>query len=48
MVVVHVGAEADGSNLMIHESAVTNITLEELRGYDFTSLPHKSYKGKML
>lgn len=47
VVAVHVGAAADGSNLMIHESAATNITLEELRSYDFTSLPHKPYKGKM-
>lgn len=47
VVAVHVGAEADGSNLMIHESAAANITLEELRSYDFVSLPHKPYKGKM-
>lgn len=48
VVAVHVGESADcGSNLMIHESAAANITLEELADYDFQTLPYKPYKGKM-
>ena len=48
VVAVHVGRGDGGSNLMIHESAVTNISLEELSSYDFDSLPHTAYQGKML
>ncbi len=48
VVVVHVGQGGDnGSNLMVHESAHTNITLEELADYDFEKMPSNPYKGKM-
>lgn len=45
--VVHVGRGECGSNLMIHESGCTNITLDELSAYDFEGLPFKPYEGKM-
>ena len=45
VVAVHVVGES--SNLMIHESACANITLDELETYDFNALPHKAYEGKM-
>ena len=49
VVAVHVGKGAEnGSNLMVHESSKTNITLEELERYDFNEMPSKPYKGKML
>ncbi len=49
VVTVHVGEDSEnGSNLMVHESAKTNITLEELEHYDFVEMPSKPYKGKMI
>lgn len=45
VVVVQLG---DSSNLMVHEGCRTNISLDELKEYDFTNLPIKSYNGKML
>ena len=36
----------EDSNLMIHESARANITLEELAEYDFENLPKVGYSGK--
>lgn len=45
VVVVQLG---DDSNLMVHEGCHTNITLDDLADYDFTMMPHSSYKGKML
>lgn len=48
IVTVHVGrGEANGSNLMVHESAHANITLDELEDYDFDMMPPKRYSGKM-
>lgn len=44
VVVVHLG---DNSNLMVHEGCHTNITLDELKDYDFVMMPAKDYKGKM-
>lgn len=44
VVVVQLGED---SNLMVHEGCHSNITLEELKTYDFEMLPTKSYKGKM-
>lgn len=44
VVVVQLGED---SNLMVHEGCHSNITLEELKIYDFEMLPTKSYKGKM-
>ena len=44
VVVVQLGED---SNLMVHEGCHSNITLEELRTYDFEMLPAKPYKGKM-
>ena len=44
VVVVQLGED---SNLMVHEGGHSNITLEELKTYDFEMLPAKPYKGKM-
>ena len=44
VVVVQLGED---SNLMVHEGCKSNITLEELKTYDFEMLPTKPYKGKM-
>ena len=44
VVVVHLGED---SNLMIHEGCHTNITLDDLKIYDFNKMPHKPYEGKM-
>lgn len=44
VVVVQLGED---SNLMVHEGCHSNITLEELKMYDFEMLPAKPYKGKM-
>ncbi len=49
VVAVHVGSDPEnGSNLMVHESSRTNITLGELEDYDFELMPSKPYTGKML
>ena len=44
VVAVHTG---DSSNLMVHESAVANIRLDELAAYDFRKLEKIRYSGKM-
>ena len=44
VVVVQLGED---SNLMVHEGCHSNITLEELKTYDFEMLPAKPYNGKM-
>lgn len=44
VVVVQLGED---SNLMVHEGCHSNITLKELKTYDFEMLPAKPYKGKM-
>lgn len=44
LIVVHVG---DDSNLMVHTPAIANLTLEELKDYDFKKLEAIEYKGKM-
>lgn len=44
VVVVQLGED---SNLMVHEGCHSNITLEELKTYDFEMLPTMPYKGKM-
>ena len=44
VVVVHLG---DSSNLMIHEGCHTNITMDELKTYDFDAMPSAPYNGKM-
>ncbi len=44
VVVVHLG---DDSNLMIHEGCHSNIDMNELASYDFKTMPHKPYEGKM-
>lgn len=45
VILVHVG---EISNLMVHEGAHANITLEELKNYDFEELPSSFYTGEML
>lgn len=48
VVAVHIGKDpANGSNLMVHESAHANITLDELATYDFEAMPAKRYRGVM-
>lgn len=44
VIVVQVG---ESSNLMIHEGSHANVTIEELKDYDFKELPSKSYTGEM-
>ena len=44
VVVVQLGED---SNLMVHEGCHSNITLEELKTYDFEMLPANPYKGNM-
>lgn len=44
IVVVQLGKD---SNLMVHEGSHTNITLEELKDYDFDVMPKKAYAGSM-
>ena len=45
VIAVHVLTE--DSNLMVHESARANITLDELEDYDFEALPPKAYEGNI-
>ena len=48
IVAVHVGKDSkNGSNLMVHESAHANISLDELENYDFEMMPSKRYSGIM-
>jgi nucleoside 2-deoxyribosyltransferase len=44
VIVVHVGNE---SNLMVHEGGHANITLNDLKKYDFDKLPSSFYEGAM-
>ena len=44
VVVVHLG---DDSNIRIHEGCHSNIDMNELASYDFKTMPHKPYEGKM-
>lgn len=44
VIVVHVG---ENSNLMVHESAHANLTLDELKDYDFTKFESSFYTGEM-
>jgi nucleoside 2-deoxyribosyltransferase len=45
VILVHVG---ENSNLMVHEGAHANITLEKLKEYDFDELASSFYTGEML
>lgn len=45
VILVHIG---ENSNLMVHEGAHANITLEELKDYDFDRLASSFYTGEML
>ncbi|WP_316571805.1 nucleoside 2-deoxyribosyltransferase [Neobacillus sp. YIM B06451] len=45
VIAVHVG---ENSNLMVHEGAHANITLEELKEYDFDEMASSFYTGPML
>lgn len=45
VILVHIGGN---SNLMVHEGAHANITLEELKDYDFDLLVSSFYSGEML
>lgn len=44
VIVVHVG---EASNLMIHEGSHANVTVKELKEYDFKAMPSKMYTGEM-
>lgn len=43
-IVVHL---SNDSNLMVHEGAHANLTLDELREYDFETMPSSFYEGEM-
>ncbi|KAB2330775.1 nucleoside 2-deoxyribosyltransferase [Cytobacillus depressus] len=45
VILVHLG---ENSNLMVHEGAHANITLEELEDHDFNQLSSSFYSGAML
>ncbi len=45
LVAVHLGEKA---NLMIFESARANISIDEIKTYDFENLPKKDYAGDMI
>ena len=45
VILVHVGTN---SNLMVHEGSHANITLDELKAYDFDQLASSFYTGEML
>ena len=44
VLVVHLGED---SNLMVHEGSHANLTLDELKSYDFDRMPLKGYTGPM-
>ena len=44
VIVVHVG---ENSNLMVHEGAHANLTLEQLENYDFNKMESSFYTGDM-
>lgn len=44
LIVIHVG---ESSNLMVHESAHANLTIDELIDYNFNNLPSSIYTGVM-
>ena len=46
VIAVHIWEE-EISNLMVHCSALANITIEELETYDFENMPEKIYTGAM-
>lgn len=37
----------ENANLMVHRSVKANITMEELKTYDFETMPSKDYEGDM-
>lgn len=45
VITVHLG---EISNLMVTEASHTNLTLEELKQYDFNKLPSSYFKGRMI
>lgn len=44
VITIHVG---NNSNLMVHEGSHANLTLDELKLYDFDMLGSKTYTGEM-
>ena len=47
VILLHVDADAD-SNLMMHCGCRANISLQDLKDYDFGTMPESEYAGKML
>ena len=47
VILVYVDADAD-SNLMMHCGCRANISLQDLKDYDFDTMPRSEYEGKML
>ncbi|MFD2444984.1 nucleoside 2-deoxyribosyltransferase [Bacillus sp. CGMCC 1.16607] len=45
VILVHVGKD---SNLMVHEGAHANLTIDQLKDYDFDKLQSSFYSGAML
>ncbi len=46
VIAVHIDKGTD-ANIMISQSCRANITLDELKDYDFDSMPKKSFDGKV-
>ncbi len=46
VIVAHIDENA-GSNIMVSEGCTANISLEELKSYDFDCLPKAAYKGRI-
>jgi len=44
VILIHVG---ENSNLMVHEGSHANLTLDELKDYDFNKLASSFYTGEM-
>jgi nucleoside 2-deoxyribosyltransferase len=44
VILIHVG---ENSNLMVHEGSHANLTIDQLKDYDFEKLPSSFYTGDM-
>lgn len=44
VILIHVG---ENSNLMVHEGSHANLTIDQLKEYDFETLPSSFYTGDM-
>jgi nucleoside 2-deoxyribosyltransferase len=44
VILIHVG---ENSNLMVHEGSHANLTIDQLKDYDFEKMPSSFYTGEM-